>query len=182
MKPKLFVIALGAAAYYLFGTESGRANLAKAKNVVADYWESPRVAAARTDLEAYTRQQAPIIRERAEAAAKAAPAVVADVAGTVAEFSKDVAAKTAETAKDVAAKTTATAKDVAARTSAAAKDVAEKVTETATDVRDQAVRVAGDLRERGEAVVESAVATAGKAREKALDIIDDEDDDERPTS
>lgn len=50
-------------------------------------------------------------------------------------------------------------------------------------MRDQAVKVAGDLRERGEAAVESAVATAGKARDKALDIIDDEDDDdERPAS
>lgn len=153
MNPKLFVIALGATAYYLFGTDSGRANLAKAKKVVTDYWESPRVAAARDDLETYTRAQAPVIRERAEAAAKAAPRVVADAA-----------------------------KDVAAATAATAKDVAGKVAETASDVRDQAVKAAADLRERGEAAVESVVATAGEARDKILDVVDDEDDDDDDNS
>ncbi len=180
MKPKLFVIALGAAAFYLLGTESGRANLEKAKKVIRDYWENPRVAKARRDVEVYARQQAPIIRERAEAAAKAAPGVVADaakdVASKTAETAKDVASKTAETAKDVAAKTSAAAKDVAAKTSATAKDVAGKVSDTAADVRGQAAKVAGDLRERGEAAVENAVATAGEARDKILDVIDDEDD------
>ena len=43
-------------------------------------------------------------------------------------------------------------------------------------MRAQATKVAGDLRERGEELVDSAVESAGKAREAALDTIDDEDD------
>lgn len=178
MNPRLIMLGIGVAVGYVLGTRDGRERYDAMKAKLTQLWEDPRVAKTRKDVEDYARQQAPIIRERAEAAAKAAPGVVADVATNVADFSRDVAAKTTATAKDVAAKTAATAKDVAAKTTATAKDVAGKVSDTAADVRDQAVKVAGDLRERGEAAVESAVATAGEARDKILEVIDDEDADE----
>lgn len=173
MNPRLIMLGIGVAVGYVLGTRDGRERYDAMKATVVKYWENPRVARARKDVETYARQQAPIIRERAEAVAKAAPGVVADTA-------KDVADKVSTTAKDVAAKTSATAKDVAEKATATAKDVAAKVGDTASDVRDQAVKVAADLRERGEAVLDNAVHTAGEARDKVLDVIDDEDDE--PTS
>jgi hypothetical protein len=158
MNPRLFMLGIGIAVGYVLGTRDGRERYDAMKAKVVGLWEDPRVTKARNDVEAYARQQAPIIRERAEAVAKAAPGVVADVA-------RDVSDKVASTAKDVAGKASATAKDVAA-----------KVTDVATDVRDQAARVAADLRERGEAVVGNAAASAGEAREKIMDVLDDEDD------
>lgn len=158
MNPRLFMLGIGIAVGYVLGTRDGRERYDAMKAKVVGLWEDPRVTKARNDIEAYARQQAPIIRERAEAVAKAAPGVVADVA------------------RDVSDKVTSTAKDVAEKATATAKDVASKVTEVATDVRDQAVRVAADLRERGETAVGNAAATAGEAREKIMDVLDDEDD------
>jgi hypothetical protein len=154
MNPRLLVLALGVGIGYVLGTRDGRARYDQMKAKVTELWEDPRVVKARNDVEAYARQQAPVIRERAEAAAKAAPGVA-----------KDVASKVADTAKDVSAKASATAKDVAA-----------KATETAKDVRAKAGEVAHDLRERGESAVDSAVEAAGRAREAVLDTIDDEGD------
>lgn len=162
MNPRLFMLGIGIAVGYVLGTRDGRERYDAMKAKVVGLWEDPRVAKARNDMEAYARQQAPIIRERAEAAAKAAPGVVADVA------------------KDVSEKVSATAKDVAEKAAATAKDVASKVTEVASDVRDQAVKVAGDLRERGEAAVGNVAAAAGEAREKVMDVLDD--DDAKPTA
>ena len=159
MNPRLLLLAVGVAVGYVLGTRDGRERYDAMKAKVNALWEDPRVAKARKDVEAYARQQAPIIRERAEAAAKAAPGVVADVA------------------KDVAAKATTTAKDVAGRASATAKDVAGRVSDAASDVRDQAGKVAADLRERGEAAFDSAVHTAGQARDRTLAELDDDDDD-----
>lgn len=158
MNPRLIMLGLGLAVGYVLGTRDGRERYDAMKAKVLEFWENPRVARARKDVEDYARQQAPIIRERAEAAAKAAPGVVRDAA-------KDVAEKVSTTAKDVAEQATATAKDVAGRASATAKDVA-----------DRAKEVASDLRERGEKLVDSAVTTAGEAREAALDVLDDADD------
>ena len=187
MNPRILILGIGVAIGYVLGTRDGRERYDAIKAKVTELWEDPRVAKARKDVEAYARQQAPIIRERAEAAAKAAPGVAKDVAEQVSATAKDVAAKTTATAKDVAAKTSATAKDVAAKTTATAKDVSAKatatakdvagrVTEAASDVRDQAGKVAADLRERGEAAVESVVSTAGEARDNVIDVIDDDDD------
>ena len=170
MNPRLFMLAIGVGVGYVLGTRAGREKYDAMKARVMGVWEDPRVAKARKDVEDYARQQAPIIRERAEAAAKAAPGVIADTA-------KDVAGKVSATAKDVAGNVSATAKDVVANVSSTAKDVAGNVTATAKDVRDQAGKVAADLRDRGEALVDNAVITAGEARDKMLDAVDDEDDD-----
>lgn len=155
MKRKLFIVGAGIAVGYLFGSHAGRERYDQIKARVIALWENPRVSKTRHDVEAYARQQAPLIRERADAAAKAAPGV----------------------AKDVRDRVVDTARDVAARTTTTARDVADRVTDVATDVRDQAGKVAADLRVRGEAAVDNAVASAGEIREKALDIVDDEDDD-----
>ena len=170
------MLGLGLAVGYVLGTRDGRERYDWMKAKVTGVWEDPRVAKARHDLDVYVREQAPIIRERAEAAAKAAPGLIADTAKDVAGTAKEVAARTAETAKDVASRTAETAKDVAGKVSATAKDVAEKAATTASDVRAQASKVAGDLRHRGEAVVESAVTSVGKARDAALETVDDVDD------
>jgi gas vesicle protein len=165
MNPRLIMLGLGIALGYVLGTRDGRERYDAMKAKVTELWEDPRVAKARKDVEEYARTQAPIIRERAEAAAKAAPGVA-----------KDVADKVGATAKDVAGQVSTTAKDVAGKATATAKDVAEKATATAKDVADRAKDVAADLRERGENLVDSAVSTAGQARDAALDVLDDEDD------
>jgi gas vesicle protein len=165
MNPRIFMLGLGLAVGYVLGTRDGRERYDQMKAWVTGIWEDPRVAKARHDVEAYARQQAPIIRERAEAAAKAAPGVA-----------KDAATKVAATAKDVAHTVGDTAKDLADRAGDTAKDLADRAGDTAKDLADRAGKLAGDLRERGEAAVDNAVATAGKARERVLDVIDDEDD------
>ncbi len=170
MNPRILLLGIGLAVGYVLGTRDGRERYDAMKAKATALWEEPRVAKARKDVEAYARQQAPIIRERAEAAAKAAPGVVSDVAEKVTATAKDVAAKTASTAKDVASKTAATA-----------RDVADRVTDVAGDVRDQASKVAADLRERGEAAVDGAVATASTARDNALAAVDDDDEDATPS-
>ena len=167
MKPRILILAVGVAIGYVLGTRDGRARYDQMKAKVTELWEDPRVVRARKDVEAYARQQAPIIRERAEAAAKAAPGVAKDVAGQV-----------TETAKDVSAKATTAAKDVSAKAAATAKDVSAKATATAKDVRTRAGEVASDLRERGEDLVDSAVETAGRARDAALDTVSDPDADD----
>lgn len=186
MNPRILVLAAGVAIGYVLGTRDGRPRYEAMKARVMGVWEDPRVAKARRDVEAYAREQAPVIRDRAETVAR------------------DAAAKTAATAKDVAAKTTATAKDVAAKTAATAKDVAANVSEFASDAREQAVKVAGDvrgqtakvagdartqatkvaggLRDRGEAAVDTAVTVVGNARDRALDAVGDDEDDDKPAS
>ena len=177
MNPRILALAVGVAIGYVLGTRDGRARYDQMKAKATQLWEDPRVARARRDVEAYARQQAPVIRERATAAAKAAPGVAKDVAGKVADTAKDVSAKAATTAKDVAGQVADTAKDVSTKVADTAKDVSAKAATTARDVRARAGEVAGDLRERGEAVVDSAVQTAGRARDAALD---EGDDDEAP--
>ena len=160
MNPRLFALGLGVAIGYVLGTRAGRERYDQMKTAVTALWEDPRVAKARADVETYAKQQAPIIRERAETAAK------------------DVAAKTSAVASDVAAKSAATAKDVAAKTSATAKVVASKVADTANDVAAGASKVAADLRERGETVVDSAASSVGAVRDAALAAVESDDDDD----
>lgn len=162
MNPRIFALALGVAIGYVLGTRDGRERYDAMKAKVTALWEDPRVARARKDVEEYARQQAPVIRARAEAAAK------------------DAAAKTAATAKDVASKTTAAAKDVAAKVTDVAADAREQATKVVGDVRDQATKVAADLRERGEAVVDSAVTAASAARDRVLDALEDDEETDLP--
>jgi hypothetical protein len=198
MKRKLFVVGVGVSIGYLLGSHAGRERYDWMKAQAIRLWENPRVTKTRLDVEAYARQQAPIIRERAEAAAKAAPGIAHDVTVKVSDAAKDVADKTASTARDVADKTAAaakdvtdktvstaktiadktarTAKDVADKTATVAVDVADKTVTTARDVAEKANDVAADIKDRGETVVDNAVANAGEARDKALDVIDDEDE------
>lgn len=177
MKPRILVLAVGVAIGYVLGTRDGRARYDQMKAKVTELWEDPRVVRARKDVEAYARQQAPIIRERAEAAAKAAPGVAKDVAGKVATVATDVAGQVSETARDVAGQVATVASDVSAKATATAKDVSAKAAATAKDVRARAGEVASDLRERGEAAVDGAVEAAGKARDAALDTVPDPDAD-----
>ncbi|MFM9876727.1 MAG: protoporphyrinogen oxidase [Rhodoglobus sp.] len=165
MNPRLIMLGLGVGLGYILGTRDGRERYDAMKKQWLALWENPRVARARKDLEDYARQQAPIIRERAEAAAKAAPGVAKDVAEKVGTTAKDVAGQVSTTARDVADKAASTARDVADKATATAKDVADKVRDVATDLRDQ-----------GGILVDSAVTTAGQARDWALDELDDEDD------
>ncbi|NYF10437.1 hypothetical protein HDC94_001593 [Leifsonia sp. AK011] len=83
MNPRILALAAGVAVGYVLGTRAGREKYDAMKAKAIALWEDPRVAKARRDVEEYARQQAPIIRERAEAAAKAAPAVAKDVADKV---------------------------------------------------------------------------------------------------
>ena len=157
MKRKLLFLT-GLAIGYVVGARAGREKYDKLRAATERYWRDPRVTKVRSDVESYARTQAPIIRDRAGAAAKAAP-------GAIAGAAKDVADKTSTTAKDVAGKTTATAKSVAGR-----------VTDAADDVKDQVVKTASDLRERGEDAVERVTLSVSEARDRALDVEDDEDD------
>ena len=95
MKSKLLLI-IGLGAGYVLGARAGREKYDAMKAQVDKVWENPRVARARRDVEAYTRQQAPIIKARAEAAAKAAPGAIADAAKDVANRTSDVAKRSEE--------------------------------------------------------------------------------------
>lgn len=134
------ILVIGLGAGYILGARAGRGPYERIAAAADSLWQSPRVAKARAEVEAYARQQAPIIAERAEAAAKAAPGVIKDAADKTATLAKDVADKTSATAKDVADKAGSTAKDLADRTTVIAKDVAGRTTVIA---KDTAARVTG---------------------------------------
>ncbi len=168
MNPRFLALAAGLAVGYVLGTRAGREKYDAMRAKARQLWEDPRVAKARHDVEEYARQQAPIIRERAEAAAKAAPGVAKDVADKVGSTAKDVAGKVSTTAKDVAGNVSATAKDVAGNVSSTAKDVANNVSATAKDVADKVTTTAKDVTER-------VTEAAGDARDEALHVIEDED-------
>lgn len=174
MSPR-FLLVLGLGAGYVLGARAGRGRYEQIKAKATELWENPRVKRARSDVESFAREQGPIIRDRAEAAAKAAPGVIADGARAAAGAARDVADKTADVAKDVADRVNTTARDVADRVGTTAKDVAGKIGDAATDARGQVSKAAADLRDRGEAVVDRAVYSAGSARDDALETIDDED-------
>lgn len=125
MNPRILVLAIGVAVGYVLGTRDGRPRYEAMKAKVMGVWEDPRVAKARKDVEAYAREQAPVIRDRAEAMAK-----------------------------DAVAKTAATAKEVAANVSDAAADARTQATKLVGDLRergetavDSAVTVIGSVRD-----------------------------------
>lgn len=189
MNARLVKLALGIAIGYVLGARAGRERYDQMKGKATELWESPRVSKARTSVEDYARTQAPILRDKAEAVAKATPGFVTSTAKDVAETAREVAesakgtakelAETAkETAKDLADSAKGSAKELAGRASTTARDAVGRVTHTASDVRDNATHTAAELRERGESVIDRAFATAGKARDEALAPLDDEDDDD----
>lgn len=143
MRKLLFVVGLGAG--YVLGARAGREQYDKIAAAANNVWQSPKVAKARKDVEAYARQQAPIIAEKAEAAVKAAPAVIADSAHKTADVAKDAADRAAGIAKDVADRTSVIAKDVAGRTTVVAKDVAGRTTVVAKDVAGRTTIIAKDV-------------------------------------
>jgi sRNA-binding protein len=161
---RLLPLAIGLAVGYVLGTKDGTSRLDALRGKLSPIIDNPRVVRARKDVESYARQQAPIIRERAETAVK------------------DAADKTADVAKDVAGKVQTTAKDVAGKVSETASDVRDQVGKTAHDVREQVGKTASDLRERGEDLIDRTLQTAGSARDAALDVLDDDDDDKPATA
>jgi hypothetical protein len=193
-----FLFFVGLAVGYVLGARAGRERYEQIRDGVSRLWGSPRVRRARQDVESFARQQAPVVRARAEAAAKAAPGVISDGARATAETARTVADRTAavaadvaeraataakgvsqtvaRAAQDVAGRTATTANDVAGKAADAAKDVATRVTSTADDVKDRVTATASGVRERGEEVGAQFVARASTARDDALAEIDDEDD------
>ena len=185
MKRKiLFLVGLGTG--YVMGTRAGRARYDKLAATTKRFWNDPRVTKVRDDVEGYARSQAPIIRERAEAVAKAAPGAVAGAAREVADATtataKDLADKTTMAAKDVADKAAAAAKDIADRTTATARSVAGRVTGVADDVKDQFAKTATGLKDRGEDAVERVTLSMSEARDRTLEDDSDENDDDAPRS
>ncbi|QAV69045.1 protoporphyrinogen oxidase [Salinibacterium sp. UTAS2018] len=207
MNVRLLILGFGIAVGYVVGARAGHERYDQMKGKATAVWESPRVTKARTTAEDYARTQAPILRDKAEAVAKATPGFVVEKAKDVAENTREFAETARTTAKDLAdnaeksardfaesARETAkglagnakeSAKEIADRASATARGAVGRVSETAEDVRENANKELAELRERGESAIDRAFTTAGKARDEALASLDDEDDDdfdERPTT
>jgi hypothetical protein len=128
MKKSLLIIAVGLGIGYVLGARAGRERYDLIVERVSGVWEDPRVARARREAARYAREQAPVLRDRAQAVAKAAPGVVADRArATAAAARTRVVAPASE-------RIVSTARDVAGRTSAAAKTAANTAADKATDV------------------------------------------------
>lgn len=169
------MLGLGVAVGYVFGTRAGRERYDAMKAKVDEVWGNPRVAKARREVVDYAKEQAPVIRERAEHLAKAAPGFVANTA-------RDVAENVSTTAKNVADRVGEVASDVRERVGEAASDVREQASKVSAEARERAAKVAADLRERGENLVGDAVRNAGEAREEILDDLADDDDDAGPAT
>jgi sRNA-binding protein len=125
MKKSLFIVLVGLGVGYVLGARAGRERYDLIVDKVTGVWEDPRVARARREAARYAREQAPVLRDKAQAVAKAAPGVVADRA-------KDVAA----TARDLADRTVATSRRVADRTTAAATSAGATAASRVGEVRD----------------------------------------------
>ncbi|HEX4058428.1 MAG TPA: hypothetical protein VHX87_08950 [Galbitalea sp.] len=98
MKKSLLIIAVGVGIGYILGARAGRERYDLIVEKVTGVWEDPRVAKARAEAARYAREQGPVIRDRAAAAAKAAPGVVADRARATAAATDKTARKVANTA------------------------------------------------------------------------------------
>jgi gas vesicle protein len=189
MNARILMLGLGIAVGYVFGTRAGREHYDAMKAKVSGVWENPRVAKARREVVDYAKEQAPVIRERAENLAKAAPGFVADTARDVAEnvstTAKNVAEKVGDVASDVRDRVGDVASDVREQASKVTADARERAAKVTADARDNAAKVAADLRERGENVVDDAVRAAGEKREEVLHDLGDDDEippSTRPTS
>ena len=114
MKKSLLIVLVGFGVGYVLGARAGRERYDLIVEKVTGVWEDPRVARARREAARYAREQAPVLRDRAEAVAKAAPGVVAERARATAAVAKDVADRTVATTRRVAERTTAAAASAAA--------------------------------------------------------------------
>ena len=166
MRPKVLLL-VGLAIGYVLGARAGRERYEQMRERVSRLWESPRVRRAREEVETYARQQAPVIRARAEAAAKAAPGVITDGARVTAETAKTVADRTAAAAIDVAERTATVAKDVSQTVARTAKDVADK---TATAAKDVVGKTATTVKDLAGKTATTANDVAGRASGAAKDV------------
>lgn len=175
-----FLFLVGLSAGYVLGARAGRERYEQIRAAAERLWLSPRVSRTRRDVEAYARQQAPVIRARAESVAKAAPGAIADGARATVDVAKVVAEKTATVAKDVADRATTVTKDVTHTVSSTARVVADRVVGSAGELKGRvsatASELASELTERGEEARDRAVVKASAARDDALAEITDEDD------
>jgi hypothetical protein len=129
MKKSLFVILVGLAVGYVLGARAGRERYDLIARKVNGVWEDPRVAKARGEAARYAREQAPVLRDKAQAVAKAAPGVVADRAKDVAAAAKDVADRTVTTGRKVADRATTAATDAASTAANRVGEVRDSVLE-----------------------------------------------------
>jgi len=178
MNVRLLTLGFGIAVGYVVGARAGRERYDQMKGKATELWENPRVTKARTTVEDYARTQAPILRDKAEAVAKATPGFVTDTAKDVAETAREVAESARDSAKELAEATKGSAKELADRATTSARGVVGRVTHTAVDASHNATKTAAELRERGESAIDRAFTTAGKARDEALAPLDDDDDDD----
>lgn len=111
MGRKLLILGIGIGVGYVFGTRAGREQYDRMVASARGVWEDPRVAKVRADVEAYARTQAPVVKERAGAFAKAVPERVTDSVQRAAEAAADLAGRTTVVAHDIAGRTTIIAHD-----------------------------------------------------------------------
>jgi hypothetical protein len=158
MRKTLLVIAVAVTAGYVFGTKAGRERYNALVESLGGIWQDPRVAQARHDAVAYAREQAPVIRDRAQAAVKG------------------VADKSVGATKDLTDRTVTVAKGAAERTAAVAKDATDKTMSVARDATDKTVSVAKDAADRTVSAATDAATRVGEARDNALEDFDDDEE------
>ncbi len=122
MKKTLLIVAVGLGIGYLFGARAGRERYDQIVDAANGFWEDPRVVKARRDAANYARENAPVVRDKAQAVAK------------------DVASRTATTARAAADRTVTAAKSAADKATVAATKAATRVGEA----RDAALDAAAD--------------------------------------
>jgi membrane protein involved in colicin uptake len=118
MKKTLLIIAVGLGVGYILGARAGRERYDQIVDAATGFWEDPRVVKTRTEAAKYAREQAPVVRDRAQAVAK------------------DVANRTATTAKAVTDRTVTAAKSAADKATVAATKAATRVGEARDNVLD----------------------------------------------
>lgn len=171
MNRRLLTLAFGIAVGYVLGARDGRGRYDQMTAQFDRFWNSPRVARTRRQVEAYARKQGPVVLDRAEAAVKAAPAVVAGVAKDAAETARDAAERVAATAKTAAGGVSATARDVAGKVSSTARDVGATVSTTSRSAAGSVASTAKDLgaraSETGRDVADRVGVVASDVRDQA---------------
>lgn len=147
----LFIVGLGAG--YILGARAGRPRYERIRAKATEAWEDPRVQKVVADTQDFVKDNAPIVREKIVAGAKATVAGTQDAAARATEIAQDISGKIAESTKDVAK---------------SAREASKSVAKTAKEVRDRLV-------DHGEEIVDGVIIAAGTAREDALDAHVDDD-------